>query len=212
MNEPPPTPIIALSDCEICSRLGEVETSFSKYGWDDMTRSLPPEAARLTPAEDTSTYQGERHHVRRCPLCGTFYRYDQTYEYLVNGSEDEEVLVRLTPDEARNHLTDQQYASLIAWMHVALEHPHSLMRSYAGKCLASHYLALPELGALASLLLHGDQDAVRGALAWLARKVSTEGPQTEMQSLALALQQLALTAPNDISERALYVAGRLTTN
>jgi hypothetical protein len=81
--------------CEICSRLGQVETSYTKFGWEQDDRPLPPEASRLEPVEPLDSYEKERHHIRRCPLCGMLYQYDWTYEYLVNGSEDEEVLTRL---------------------------------------------------------------------------------------------------------------------
>jgi hypothetical protein len=83
------------SACTICSRLQDVETSFTKYGWEEQDRPLPPEAGLLEPVEALDTYDKERHHVRRCPLCGMLYQYDWTYEYLVNGSEDEETLTRL---------------------------------------------------------------------------------------------------------------------
>ncbi len=85
--------------CEICSQLRDVETSFSKYGWPDMDRSLPPAAARLVPEGPTDSYESERHHFRRCPLCGTRYQYDLTYDYYVNGSEDEETLTRIFPPD-----------------------------------------------------------------------------------------------------------------
>lgn len=84
-----------MSDCEICSQLREVETSFYKFGWDEMDRPLPAAAARLMPEEPLDGYEAERHHIRRCPLCGRRYQYDWTYEYLVNGSEDTETLTRL---------------------------------------------------------------------------------------------------------------------
>jgi hypothetical protein len=37
-------------------------------------------------------------------LCGTYYLYRSDYEYLVNGSEDEEILTRLSPDQAAPYL------------------------------------------------------------------------------------------------------------
>jgi len=42
----------------------------------------------------------EKAHVRRCPACATLYGYCLTYEYHVNGSEDEEILSRMTEAEA----------------------------------------------------------------------------------------------------------------
>ena len=36
----------------------------------------------------------------RCPLCGTRYLYTTDYEYLTNGTEDEQTLRRLADDAA----------------------------------------------------------------------------------------------------------------
>lgn len=90
--------------CEICDTLSDVETSYSKYGWPEDDRPLPPAASRLVPAEPASGYDAERDHVKRCPICGTCYHYRWSYEYLVNGSEDEEELRRITPEEAESLL------------------------------------------------------------------------------------------------------------
>jgi hypothetical protein len=87
-------------DCPVCSKLQDKETSFCKYGWPDQDRSLPQEAGRLVKAEPAEGYDAERDHVKRCPLCGTYYHYLCYYEYLVNGSEDEEELIRITVEEA----------------------------------------------------------------------------------------------------------------
>ena len=89
---------ITLTECEICSKLEDVQTSFYKYGWDDMDQPLPVEARRLVPAEPI-TSENEHRHVKRCPICGTLYRYHSWYEYYVNGSEDYEELVRLSTAE-----------------------------------------------------------------------------------------------------------------
>lgn len=92
-----------MPECEICSKLRDVETSFSKWGWPEMDRPFPAEVGRLVAAEDASG-EKENHHVKRCPICGTCYSYDFSYEYLVNGSEDEALLTRLTPEEAAARL------------------------------------------------------------------------------------------------------------
>ncbi len=47
-----------------------------------------------------------------CPFCGTLYSYESRYEYLANGSEDEEELRRLTESEARAWLGDGLVGSL----------------------------------------------------------------------------------------------------
>ena len=91
------TPKMPLAGCEICSRLQEKEYSYSKYGWPENDISFPAEVARLVPTEDLDTEAKQNHHQLRCPICGRLYQYDFSYEYLVNGSEDEGILQRL-PD------------------------------------------------------------------------------------------------------------------
>src|ERR1051325_9701115 len=111
-------PFIAISECEICSHLDDLETSFVKYGHEDETRLLPAEAARLVRLQDSRVSEEDRRTFQRCPVCGTFYFYKITYEYLVDGSEDEEELMRATPTEARRFLSDEEYRDLIEWMAV----------------------------------------------------------------------------------------------
>lgn len=61
---------ITLAECEICSKLEEVQTSFYTYGWNDMDQPLPDEARRLVPAEPV-TSENEHRHIKQCPICGT---------------------------------------------------------------------------------------------------------------------------------------------
>lgn len=98
---PHPSPV---SECRICTHLHDTEKSFVKFGWDEQNTYLPEAAKELVEAEDTRPPGKDRHHIKRCPVCGRLYRYDLAYEYLVNGSEDEETLTRLTPDETRRFL------------------------------------------------------------------------------------------------------------
>jgi hypothetical protein len=99
------------SECEICNQLKDLETSFAKWGWEEMDRPLPQAAARLTPGESLDGYDRERRHLRRCPICGTAYLFEWSYEYLVNGSEDEEVLTRLTQAQAEAYLSSHLRAA-----------------------------------------------------------------------------------------------------
>ena len=86
--------------CPVCSSLKAVETSFSKYGAPDLDRPLPEAAARLIRVHLVGIEAAEKSHVRRCPVCASLFSYRLIYEYQVNGSEDEETLTRLSPDEA----------------------------------------------------------------------------------------------------------------
>ncbi len=91
--------------CEICRSLRPVETSLYKHGRDEYDTPLPAAARRLLEV----VFEGrevESRSPRFCPLCGTSYSYETRYEYLANGSEDEEELRRLTDGEARAWLGD----------------------------------------------------------------------------------------------------------
>jgi hypothetical protein len=89
-----------MRNCPLCSQLKEVETSFYKYAAPNYDRPLPLAASRLTVLLAGEGEEQDKHHIRRCPLCATLYDYVMSYEYLCNGSEDEETLRRLTNDEA----------------------------------------------------------------------------------------------------------------
>ena len=54
--------------------------------------------------KDFKPYDSRALQLKQCPECGTYYLYRTDYEYLVNGSEDEEVLTRLKPEEATEYL------------------------------------------------------------------------------------------------------------
>lgn len=95
---------IPLSECPICSKLRDVEWSFSKWGHEELDQSMPPEAHQLVPVGPTDTPEARRRHLERCPVCGTTYSFTYSSEYLVDGSEDTWELRRLSPDEARQCL------------------------------------------------------------------------------------------------------------
>lgn len=86
--------------CSICSQLADRETAFQKFGWEENNSYLPAAAEALTIVRDFKPYSSRKLQLRRCPECGTHYLYSSDYEYLVNGSEDEETLERLTAERA----------------------------------------------------------------------------------------------------------------
>lgn len=94
-----------LVSCEICRELRPVETSLTKFGWEENDRLLPAVTRRLVEVR-VAGREDEPRTPRFCPLCGTLYSYESRYEYLANGSEDEEELRRLTGAEARAWLGD----------------------------------------------------------------------------------------------------------
>lgn len=79
----------------------DVEISYVKYLAPQYDKPLPAAAAKLAVLPDLDPKADpEKQQLRRCPNCGTLYRYLQSYEYMVNGSEDEERLTRLTSAQA----------------------------------------------------------------------------------------------------------------
>ncbi len=97
----PPLPHQA---CPICSGLLDQEYAYQKYGAPEYDSELPVAADQLEMVRDLQPYGSRRLELRRCPACETFYLYRTDYEYLTNGSEDEQFLTRLTPQQAAEYL------------------------------------------------------------------------------------------------------------
>lgn len=90
--------------CEICSGLADQEYAFQKYGWEEGDTSLPAVVGHLVMVRDLKPYSSRKLQLLQCPMCGTYYLYRTDYEYLVNGSEDEQFLTRLTGEQAKEYL------------------------------------------------------------------------------------------------------------
>jgi hypothetical protein len=91
--------------CPICSGLRDQETAYQKFGWEQYDTDLPAAAAHLVVVRDFQPYSSRKLQLQQCPACGTYYLYRTDYEYLVNGSEDEESLTRLSPELAAEYLS-----------------------------------------------------------------------------------------------------------
>ena len=95
----------AQKPCTICSQLGDEEYGYQKYGWEVQDIYLPAAWKSLTLVKDLKpSWDDRKLQVFQCPQCGTYYLYRTDYEYLVNGTEDEEFLTRLTGAEAAEYL------------------------------------------------------------------------------------------------------------
>jgi hypothetical protein len=92
------------SACNICSQLAARETTSQKYGWDENDTSLPDIVSKLVMGMDLQPDSDRARQLWHCPECDNYYLYESGYEYLVNGSEDWQMLTRLTPQEAREIL------------------------------------------------------------------------------------------------------------
>lgn len=86
--------------CSICSNLGDREYACQKYGWPENDTQLPPATGQLVLVRDLRPEGGRQLQLLRCPACGTYYLYRTDYEYLTNGSEDEQFLDRLSASQA----------------------------------------------------------------------------------------------------------------
>lgn len=95
----------AHATCDVCRTLRPVETSLYKEGREGFDTPLPLSARRLVELAVPGREE-ERLRPWLCPFCGTLYSYESRYEYLANGSEDEEELRRLSGAEARAWLGD----------------------------------------------------------------------------------------------------------
>ncbi len=194
-----PINYIPIANCEICSMLDEVETSFCKYGCEDMGRPLPMVAAYLEQYRSLDAYDAEWHHIKRCPVCGIFYEYRLSYTYFVNGSEDEEELIRLTPAQARDLMDEATCEFLMQQARAGLTDAQPLTRRYAAKCLVSHHLERREMPLVAGYLAHPDPEIVKGALFFL-RKFANDGDRLpEIVPLKATVEALVQHADPDIS-------------
>lgn len=90
--------------CSLCGALAPEESAFQKYGWEENDTYLPAAAGHLMLVKDLKPHGSRKLQLQQCPACGTYYLYRTDYEYLVGGTEDEEFLTRLTPDEAAAYL------------------------------------------------------------------------------------------------------------
>ncbi len=197
-----PIGYIPIADCEICSALDEVETSFTKYDWDDLDRPLPPAAARLKFFAAFDAYDAERRHIKRCPVCGIFYEYWLTYDYYINGSEEEEELTRLTPAQAKRFMDEATYEALMQQARAGLTDAQPLTRRYAAKCLVSHHMERQEMPLAGEYLAHPDPEVVKGALFFL-RKLANDGDRRpEIASIKTTIEALVQHADPDISSGA----------
>jgi hypothetical protein len=99
VSDTPPRP------CSICSDLSNQEHAAQKWGWEEDNTYLPAAANQLITVRDFRPYGSRKLRLQQCPECGGYYLYQTDYEYLVNGSEDEETLTRLTQEQAVEYLS-----------------------------------------------------------------------------------------------------------
>lgn len=91
--------------CRICSQLSHYERGFQKGGREEEHTFIPDAESHLIRVKDLKPNNNRRLEVKQCPECKTYYLYTTDYEYLANGSEDEQILERMTEEEAVKFLT-----------------------------------------------------------------------------------------------------------
>jgi len=92
------------AQCSICSQLKDRETAFQKYGSSYPDTYLPAAAGQLEIVIDFRPLSERKIQLRRCPECRRYYLYQTDYEYLTNGTEDEQELIRLSDTDAEEYL------------------------------------------------------------------------------------------------------------
>lgn len=99
-----PAPAAPYACCPTCFTLLDEHYAMQKYGWPQDDTHLPAAAGQLKVVKDFRPYDSRKLQLWQCPTCGTYYLYTTDYEFLVNGSEDEEFLTRLTEAQAAEYL------------------------------------------------------------------------------------------------------------
>lgn len=136
--------------CEVCGELHECEQALWKSG-DLVSGRMPAAESRLdvvgSPFVKASTDTGNA-CLRRCPRCGTYYWWEFSYEYLVNGSEDEIRLTRLSLEAG-----SQQEELLFATIRARTEEFHAAAPAQAE--IIRTRTQSPEAHAAAAFFLHG---------------------------------------------------------
>lgn len=124
---------IPITKCTICKHLDEEEYGFQKCGWSDSDSYLRGAASKLKNVNKSKGF-------KRCPECGTFYSYSEQHEYLVDGSEEEQILRRISPTEAKEYFSKSNYERRIKMFKEELTARRKIVRRHAAKSLAYYYL------------------------------------------------------------------------
>lgn len=85
--------------CRICGDFKDKESAFQKYGSENCTY-LPENIKNLILIKDFRPGSDRSRQLKQCPDCKRYYLYETDYEYFAFGSEDEQILARLTESEA----------------------------------------------------------------------------------------------------------------
>lgn len=105
MTDVPP---LTMGTCSACGSLRAEHSAFQKHGWPEENSWLPAGTEALVLVRDLQPDSGRKLQIKRCGRCGSWFLYRTDYTFLAGGSEDEEYLSRLTPEEAAAWLAQAQ--------------------------------------------------------------------------------------------------------
>ncbi len=143
------TSSISYKNCSICKDIPNSCGAFWKGG-DVQSNSIPDSEAKLeivgAPFYDASTSYSHT-IIKRCPECGTCYRWRFEYEYLVGGSEDDLEITRLSKEEG-----EKEAQRVI--LDVRMKYAQLRAEGVAGIDLMSKKLSNAELANAVDLFYH----------------------------------------------------------
>lgn len=90
--------------CSLRSRWKDYEVGRQTHGRQEEDTFLPGAARHLTNVRELEPGSVRHTWLRQCPECATYYLHRTGYEYLATGSEDEQILTRLTDEKAAEYL------------------------------------------------------------------------------------------------------------
>jgi hypothetical protein len=86
--------------CPICGDLQHYHLGMQKHGREGEDTFLPPACGKLKTVREGVVLPGEgKGDLEQCPECEAWFFYRSEYEYLATGSEDSQILMRLSPEE-----------------------------------------------------------------------------------------------------------------
>lgn len=97
-----PKPIVG--KCRVCGELGDYERGMQTHGREAEDTFLPAAAGRLKCIREVRPGHNRSPVLEQCPECGAYFLYQIVYDYLATGSEDEQILTRLSDEKANEIL------------------------------------------------------------------------------------------------------------
>ena len=85
--------------CRICSQLSAHQSGCQTHGRREEDTFLPKIAEELNHVRTIRPDRASSPELKRCPVCGTHYLFQNVYEYFATGSEDTQTLQRLSDAE-----------------------------------------------------------------------------------------------------------------